>query len=526
MIRAALLGCLLLTVRGLFAAGVATEPAIVAQEIAPPTSATASSSTLATSPEGVAWLAWLETGADKGVTLKFATFDAATRTWSAARTIASGPDFNAGASDIPALTVGPGGRATVLWHVKNPPSPQTAHLHHGAGYHAVTSSTRDGGATWSAPARVSIESDINEFAALTTLADGRVLAVWLDARVKKVMGAMPDHDKIHPGMKLTQQLYSRIVAPAEAANPDTPDTLIEYSVCDCCHTSLAAFPDGTALLVYRGRSEDEARDIRVTRFRGNAWDEPRTLNNDDWRIAGCPVNGPQLVSDGPRAGVAWFTAADNDPRIVASFSPDAGARFLMPLKLSAPKPVGRASLVLLRSSALLVAWVDADGALALRRVTPDYGLNTTVTLTQPAAGRIKGPPRLALVRNYLGGKTGAQVLATFTREGAASPVSTLLIDVPESDFLEMGKDCDCAPTPEQLQGYPIRGRVADLSADTASVQVKHGEIPGMFAAGTTSFAVAPGALTETARGREFLGRFEKTATGWRLYDIRLIATAR
>lgn len=525
MIRAALLGCLLLIARCAFAAA-AAEPAIVAQEIAPPTSATASSSNLTASPDGVAWLTWMETAADKTVALKFATFDTDARKWSAARTIASGPDLNAGTSDVPAVTVGPNGQATALWYVKNPPSPQTAHLHHGAGYNAVTSSTRDGGATWSTPTRLSKESEINEFTALTTLADGRVLAVWLDARVKKVMGAMLDHAKVHPGMKLSQQLYSRIVAPAEAVTADTPDTLIEYSVCDCCHTSLAAFPDGTALLVYRGRSEEEARDVRVTRFRGHTWDEPRTLNNDDWRIAGCPVNGPQLVSDGGRVGVAWFTAAENDPRVVASFSPDAGARFLLPLKLSEPKPVGRASLVMLRSTALLVAWVDANGALALRRVTPDYGLNATVTLTKPEAGRLKGPPRLALVRNYLGGKGGAQVLATFTREGAASPVSTLLIDVPESDFLEMGKDCDCAPTPEQLQGYPIRGRIADLAANGASVHVKHGEVPGMFAAGTTSFSVAAGTLTETAKGREFLGRFEKTPGGWRLYDIRLIAAAR
>lgn len=523
MIRAALLGCLLLIARCALAA---VEPAITAQEIAPPVSGTASSSNLVTSPEGEAWLTWIETAADKTLSLKFSRFDVAARKWSPARTIASGPDIYAGTSDIPALTLGSKGRATALWYVKNPPSPQTAHLHHGAGYHAVTSSTQDAGATWSAPARVSKESDINEFAALATLADGRVLAVWLDARVKKIMGAMPDHDKIHPGMKLSQQLYSRIVAPAEAANADAPDTLIEYSVCDCCHTSLAAFPDGTALLVYRGRSEEEARDIRVTRFRGSAWDEPRTLNQDDWRIAGCPVNGPQIVSDGGRAGVAWFTAADNDPRVVASFSPDAGARFLMPLKLSEPKPIGRASIVMLRSTALLVAWIDANGALALRRVTPDYGLNSSVTLTKPEAGRLKGQPRLALVSNYRGGKGGAQVLATFTREGAAAPISTLLIDVPESDFLELGKDCDCAPTPEQLQGYPIRGRIVDLASDSSGVQVRHGEIPGMFAAGMTSFTVAPGTLTEAAKGREFLGRFEKTPTGWRLYDIRLIAAAR
>ncbi|MES2691908.1 MAG: sialidase family protein, partial [Verrucomicrobiota bacterium] len=131
----------------------AAEPAIVAEEIAPPAGATAGSSTITMSPEGTAWLTWLETAEDKAVSLRFSTFDVAAKRWSAARTIARSADLHAGASDVPTLTVGKAGRATALWYIKNPPSPATAHLHHGAGYHAVTSSTRDGGATWSAPAR-------------------------------------------------------------------------------------------------------------------------------------------------------------------------------------------------------------------------------------------------------------------------------------------------------------------------------------------------------------------------------------
>ncbi|MES2691910.1 MAG: hypothetical protein V4773_00465 [Verrucomicrobiota bacterium] len=225
-------------------------------------------------------------------------------------------------------------------------------------------------------------------------------------------------------------------------------------------------------------------------------------------------------------GVAWFTAADNDPRILASFSPDAGARFLMPLRLSEPKAAaGRVSTAILHDGAVLVSWVDADGALALRRVTPDYGLNKTVTLTRPEEGRIKGFPRLALLRDYAGGKTDAQLLATFTREGASEPLRTLLITIPEGAFLEAGKDCDCAPTPEQLQGYPIRGQIVELLSGGAAVRVKHSEVPGMFASGTHDFAIVPGALGEQAQaGRQFLGRFDRDKAGWRLFDVRLIAS--
>lgn len=511
----------------------AAEPAITAEEIpSPAAAANSSSSALAMSPDGTAWLTWLETSSDdrKTTSFRFSTFDTAAKRWSSPRTLASGPELHAGGADFPALTVGADGRATALWHVRNPPSAETAHLHHGAGYHAVTSSTRDNGRTWSAPARLSLESDINEFAALATLADGRVLAVWLDARVKKIMGAHPDHQAgAHAGMKLPQQLYSRIVAPAEAVSTDAPDTLVEYSVCDCCHTALTAFPDGTALLIYRGRGEGEVRDIRVTRFRGDAWDEPRTLNHDDWRIAGCPVNGPQLASDGGRVAAAWFTGAGNDPRVLASFSPDAGARFLMPLRLSEPKPAGRVSTILLHDGAMLVSWVDAAGALTLRRITPDYSPNAAVAFTSPAQGRIKGFPRLALLRDYTGDKTAAQLLVTFTAEGPPTAVRTLLVTVPEGAFLEVGKDCDCAPTPEQLQGYSLRGTIIAVDPERSRLRVKHSEVPGMFAAGTREFHVAPAllALASAAQpGRDFLGRFDRAGDGWRLFDLRVIATAK
>jgi hypothetical protein len=517
----------------LAAATRAAEPAIGIEELPPPALADAPpapgtarlAGTLAVSPEGVAWLLWIDAENESSRALRLAIFDAAARRWRPAQTLHRGPDLHASHADPPALTVGPGGRATVLFHLRNAPSPDTAHLDHGPGYRAVLISTGDGGTTWTAPTRLSGESELNEFAALTTLADGRVLAVWLDGRVKKIMGAHPDHKSgAHGAMKLSQVLYSRIVAPASAVRPDAPDTVIEVSVCDCCHTALTAFPDGTALLAYRGRSEDETRDIRVTRFRGQTWEPPRTLNSDDWRIAACPVNGPQLASDGGRVGVAWFTAEANDPRVLASFSPDAGTRFLMPLRLTEGKPAGRVSTVLLHDGALLVSWVDEHGALLLRRLSPDYSPDAPIRLTRPEDGRIKGFPRLALLRDYTGGKAAAQLLVTFTREGPPAALGTLLVTVPEGELLAAGKDCDCTPTPEQLLGFPLRGAIVGVDAGTRTVRVRHPEVPGMFAAGTTEFVVSDALAASLAAGREFLGRFERTAAGWRLFDVRLIAS--
>lgn len=487
----------------------ADTPTISHAELAAPTSsAGANGPSLTVSSEGVVWLTWLE---KNGATtsLHFSTFDAAASKWSGARTIASGADWFVNWADFPALSAGPDGRATAVWFVNNPasvaPAAAATHDHHGPGYRAFVSQTTDAGQTWSAPSPLTRESESVEFVSLATLADGRVLAVWLDGRAKKSGGKM--------------QLYSRIVGGAAA------DTLVDSAVCDCCQTALTAFPDGTALVTYRARREGEVRDIHVARFRGTEWDEPRALNNDDWRIAGCPVNGPQLASDGGRVAAAWFTAADNDPRVVASFSPDAGARFLMPLRISEGKPAGRVSTLMLHDGALLVTSVDAEGGLWLRRVTPDFVAAQSVRLAAPVDGRIKGFPRAALLRDYAGGKDPAQFIVAFTREGVPG-VKTLLVTVPEGDLLEAEKNCDCAPTAEQLQGFPIRGTLLAAQSDAGVMKVKHFEVPGIFAEGTREFKAAPDVLARASdAGRQFLGRVEKRDGAWWLIDVRLIASA-
>ena len=474
----------------------------------PAAAASASGSSLARGPDGRIWLTWLETS---GATtaLRFATRRPQDASWSEPRTIASGAHWFVNWADFPALTADGGGRATAVWFVNNPAPPAgsgAGHDHHGPGYRAFLSSTTDEGKTWSPPALLTREANSIEFVSLATLADGRVLAAWLDGRGKR-NGAG------------AQRLSARILGSAE------PDTLVDASVCDCCQTSLTAFPDGTALLAYRGRTADEVRDIRVTRFRGRAWDEPRALAVDDWRINACPVNGPQLASDGGRVAAAWFTAADHEPRVLASFSPDAGARFLQPLRLHDTKPAGRVATALLRDGAILVAWVDVAGVLWLRRVTPEFTAAEPIALTVPGTARVKGFPRLALLRDYLGGREPAQLLVTFTAD-AAPGLRTLLITIPEADLLETERNCNCAPTPEQLRGYSFRGQIVGVGPAAATLQVKHPEIPGVLPEGTRDFRVAPELAAAAGQpGRQFLGRIEKRDAAWWLFDVRFLANA-
>ncbi len=485
---------------------------VSAEEIASPAGQNVAGTSLVTAPDGTLWLSWVEapapivpktaasgehhhgeaaTAPKAANTLRFATLAPGAKAWSAAGTIVTGHDVTTSSMDFPQLAVDTNGRALAVWT-------------DGKGG-AAWSESRDRGATWSEPKPWTTARKGVEKFALVALADGRILAAWLDAR-----GQTPQHK--------FQALYARVVGQAG------PDVLVDDSVCDCCQTTLTAFLDGGALLAYRGRTAEEVRDIRTARFRGREWDEPRPLNNDDWRINACPMNGPQLASDGGRVAAAWFTAAENAPRVLASYSPDAGTRFLMPLQIDQGKPTGQVDTLLLHDGAMLVTWLAADGSLWLRRVNPEFTTDEPFQLAAGDHGRVKGFPRTALVRDYAGGKSAAQFVVAFVREAAGSTaLRTLRVNVPEGDLLDAQKHCDCAPTAEQLQGYAIRGTIAQTLPDISALRVKHVEVPGVLAAGTREFKVEPAALAAVMPGREFLGRIERRDGAWWLFDLRLIA---
>jgi hypothetical protein len=100
--------------------------------------------------------------------------------------------------------------------------------------------------------------------------------------------------------------------------------------------------------------------------------------------------------------------------------------------------------------------------------------------------------------------------------------------VPEGALLEAEKNCDCAPTAEELRGFPIRGTVIKTPVASApganSIRAAHVEVPGIFAEGTREFKIAPELLAQLTPGRQFLGRVERREGEWWLFDVRLLAT--
>lgn len=275
--------------------------------------------------------------------------------WSEAREIASG-NLLVNSADFPSIAFD-GKTLRASWSTRNA---------HGSAIHLARST--DGGATWSAPVTPHPPL-VSQFGFVSLAGDETVL---LDGR------------KLKGGMEGEGEMELR-----------TPGALLDPRVCDCCQTAMAMTSEG-AIVAYRDRSATEVRDISYVRRTPAGWSEPKTLHADGWKIAGCPVNGPQLDARGRRVVAAWFTAANDQPRVYAAFSDDAGATFSAPVRVDRGGTVGRVDVALLEDGDAIVTFL-AGGALHARRVARDGTLGEVRRVVE--AG---GFPRVAVSKENVG----------------------------------------------------------------------------------------------------------------------------
>lgn len=117
-----------------------------------------------------------------------------------------------------------------------------------------------------------------------------------------------------------------------------------------------------------------------------------------WVINGCPVNGPALAAVGENVAVAWFTAADDLPRVQVAFSEDEGRTFGAPFVVDDARPKGRTDILLLPDRSALVLWIGVENrmnALMVARVTAEAGVGKVSTIVFPNSTAFTGMPQLA-----------------------------------------------------------------------------------------------------------------------------------
>lgn len=354
-------------------------------------------------PDGRVLLSWIERAGEGSHALRFAVLEAGG--WSVPRVIAEGTGWFVNWADFPSLIALDDGTLAAHWLVKS-----------GSGtyaYDVQVARSRDGGLTWSQPASPHRDGTLTEhgFVSLVARPGGALEAAWLDGR-ETTPG---DGGHEHGGGGAMTLRYAAI-------GPDGAperEALLDPRVCDCCQTDAAVTQDGP-LVVYRDRSEGEVRDIAVVRRRDGQWTAPLPVARDGWRIEGCPVNGPAVAADGPRVAVAWFTAADDRPRVRVAFSADSGGSFGTPVAVDDGNPVGRVDAILLEDGSAVVSWVEATQAgpsLQLRRIGADGTRDAAVAVVPAGAPLASGFPRMV--------RAGEQLVIAWTGEGVHSAVLPL-----------------------------------------------------------------------------------------------------
>ncbi len=251
-------------------------------------------------------------------------------------------------------------------------------------YGVRISFSEDGGHSWSEPWIPHEDGTPSEhgFVSVFGLRDGSVGMVWLDGR----RFFEPDGSRAaNPRMTLR----TRRVA---ADGTRTAETEIDERICDCCQTDAATTPEGP-VVVYRDRTPEEVRDVSAIRFANGEWTGGVPVHNDGWTIPGCPVNGPSVAARGNAVAVAWFTGADDTPRVRAAFSDDEGETFGAPVVVDLGNPVGRVAVAMPRAGRALVAWLE-DGRLFVRGVAADGDMGRAHQVAVSSNARASGFPAM------------------------------------------------------------------------------------------------------------------------------------
>ena len=362
-------------------------------------------------------LSWIERDGPKA-TLRYA--ERIGPGWTRPRDVASGTNWFVNWADVPSVLRLANGELAAHWLQKS-----------GAGTYAYdvrVAYSKDDGQTWSPSFLPHHDKTPTEhgFASLFHMPDGGLGLTWLDGRATFQTPGGGSHGGHSDRGAMTVH--------SAAFNRDWKQTFelaVDGRVCDCCPTTVAITSDGP-IVAYRDRTEDDVRDIYVSRYEKGKWSEPAAVHDDGWKVAACPVNGPMLSANGRNVAIAWFTAKDDQPRAWVAFSSDAGRTFAAPIRLDDNSTLGRVDVELMPDGSAIASWIEfvqgtasagqnaQRAQLRVRRVQRSGARSAPLTVSDIAGSRASGYPRLAASGNDI-------VLAWTEASGGRSQVQTATI---------------------------------------------------------------------------------------------------
>ena len=304
--------------------------------------------------------------------------------WTAPIEIIRGKDWFVNWADFPAIAIN---NENVLIHFLQKSDPATF------AYDVHLKMSTNKGQHWNDDFILHTDSTKTEhgFVTLLPYKEDSFFITWLDGRNTGGGG----HDDNH-GSGGAMNIRTATVLPSGKI---IDDTLVDAKTCDCCQTSAAITSKGP-IIVYRDRTDEEVRDIYISRLLDGSWTIPTPIFNDNWIINGCPVNGPKAASHDNTLAVAWFTAADNISKVKIVFSNDSGANFDAPIQIDSGKPIGRVDIALLDERNALVSWMESTetaSEIKIVKVNSNGTKQEPVVVTILSAARSSGFPQLEVI---------------------------------------------------------------------------------------------------------------------------------
>ena len=339
--------------------------------------------------DGSLLLSWIEYQGDT-VSLQFSEWT--NDEWSKPKVIEKGSDWFVNWADFPSL----------VSHWDNPEH-LTAHWLQKSDvgtfdYDVRISQSKDNGENWSESFVIHEDQIAAEhgFVSLLPMKNGRIIVTWLDGRNTKGDTSNHKGHEHHGAMSLR-------AAEIDINGQKYFDEEIDDKVCDCCQTSTAMTKQGP-VVVYRDRSDEEVRDIYLSRRQDGQWTAPQAVYHDNWTIDGCPVNGPVVVANDEFVAVAWFSMADNSPEVKVSFSYDNGDNFDLPFRIDNGNPLGRIDMKILYSNVVVVTWMEqvkSEAEIVMAKVDHQSGVIEKRHIIATDQSRRSGFPQLELLGNDL-----------------------------------------------------------------------------------------------------------------------------
>lgn len=341
---------------------------------------------LFTDNTGVVFLSWVESNGDTS-SLFYSSLD--DDQWSKPKLIAKSDSWFVNWADFPSV-IGKDGKAVAAHWLQKVPG----------GTYAYNVNIAGSANNWEnilTPHKDNTPTE-HGFVSLTPASDSTFLSIWLDGRNTAGSGGHNSHtSNLSSAMTLRSALITNNLKIEESF-------LIDANVCDCCGTAVVKTQNGF-IAAYRDRTEDEIRDIYISRFMNGKWEDPVSVHNDGWEIAACPVNGPVIAAQGQKIAVAWYTGANDVSRVKLAFSNDEGESFKMPVLLDNGNPLGRVDVEFISEEEVLVSWMERNmedrskAFFVAKKITINGKIQKEFRFSLMESSRKSGFPQISSYKN-------------------------------------------------------------------------------------------------------------------------------